>query len=265
MADSCANLCSTNSSQILVNSLLDITNDSVNMITNNDDTKELSLRLSKDENGWLWKRNLSQLKSFVSNELNLNGKWSSPGGKTKVFKNSQITLKWTGQTRGKFIMETDNKVVQVAKTCTTNIVTPGLTPNKIMQLTVMGLPLKRRDLQLLNLNFQLHQGKYMAQDAMCSRLNEVISYDNKILRMEAEINRVRFECENKIEILSRNSCDISLEHKYESCLKQKGATQKRRDSTNSCDSTKKARLQKKCSIVRFFCKFNLSLLLSFIV
>ena len=116
MADSRANLCSANSGQILANSLLDFTNDSVNMIINNDDTKELSLRLSTDENGWLWKGNLSQLKSFVSNELNLNGKWSSPGGETKVFKNTQITLKWFGQTRGKFIIETDNKVVQVAKT-----------------------------------------------------------------------------------------------------------------------------------------------------
>ena len=46
MADSCANLRSVNSSQILANSLLDFTNDSVNMITNNDDAKELSLRLS---------------------------------------------------------------------------------------------------------------------------------------------------------------------------------------------------------------------------
>ena len=32
---------------------------------------------------------------------------------------SQITLKLTGQTRGKFIIETDNKVVQVAKTLQT--------------------------------------------------------------------------------------------------------------------------------------------------
>ena len=68
------------------------------------------------------------LKTFVSPPgedhlpfrfLNLNGKWSSPGGETKVFRNSQITLKWTGQTRGKFIVETDNKVVQVAKTLQT--------------------------------------------------------------------------------------------------------------------------------------------------
>ena len=48
------------SSQIPANSLLDFTNDSVNMITNNDDTKEVSLRLSKDDNGWLRKGNLSQ-------------------------------------------------------------------------------------------------------------------------------------------------------------------------------------------------------------
>ena len=74
MADSCAKLCSVNSSQILANSLLDFTNDSVNMIINNDVTKELSLRLSKDENSWLWKGDLFQLKSFVSNVLNLNGK-----------------------------------------------------------------------------------------------------------------------------------------------------------------------------------------------
>ena len=83
-----------------------------------------------------------------------------------LIKNSQITLKWTGQTREKFIIETDNKVVQSGKDSTDfvqqiYVVTPGLPSNKIMQLTVMGLPLKRRDLQLLNLNFQLHQGKYM--------------------------------------------------------------------------------------------------------
>ena len=40
MADSCANLCSANSSQILANSLLDFTNDSVNVITNNDDIQK---------------------------------------------------------------------------------------------------------------------------------------------------------------------------------------------------------------------------------
>ena len=41
--------------------------------------------------------------------------------------------------------------------------------------------------------------------------------------------------------------------------------QKKHDSTKRRDSTTKARPKKKYSIVRFFRKFNLSLLLSFIV
>ena len=41
------------------------------------------------------------------------------------------------------------------------------------------------------------------------------------MRLEAEINRVRFECENKIEILSRNSCDLSFQHKYEKLFETK--------------------------------------------
>ena len=215
-----------NSSQILANSLLDFTNHSVNMITNNDYTKELSLRSSKDENGWLWKGNLSQLKSFVSNELNLNGQWSSPGGETKVFRNSQITLKWTGQTRGKFIVETDNKLVQVAKTLQTlysKYSNTRLDTKQNNAIDCYGSTTEAGRSAAAGPKLSTTSGEiYETQDVLCSRLNEIIlSYNNKILRMKAEINQVRSECENKMEILSRNSCGTSLEHKYEKLFEAK--------------------------------------------
>ena len=42
--------------------------------------------LSIDNGGYSWKGSVSQLKSFVRNDLNLPGSWSSPGGDRKVFR-----------------------------------------------------------------------------------------------------------------------------------------------------------------------------------
>ena len=89
-------------------------NESVKIPTNNVESKVLSSLVFIDESGYCWKGNLARLKSFVQNDLKLIGKWSLPGGETKLFKNTEIILKWTGQTRKKLIIEKDSEVNLVA-------------------------------------------------------------------------------------------------------------------------------------------------------
>ena len=91
-------------------------NESVKIPTNDVESKVLSSLVFIDESCYCWKGNLAQLKSFVQNDLKLIGKWSSPGGETKLFKNTEIILKWTGQTRKKLIIEKDSEVNLVANT-----------------------------------------------------------------------------------------------------------------------------------------------------
>ena len=81
-------------------------NESVNILPNdvaNNVTSNLISNLSFDDKGYLWKGTLQQLKRFVSKDLNLVGKWSSPGGERKIFNDSTlgITLRWSGLTRGR--------------------------------------------------------------------------------------------------------------------------------------------------------------------
>ena len=93
-------------------SLSDFVKDNVDMPTNSDESKLPSTfvsNLSINENVYIWKGNLPQLKCFVENDLKLIGKWSSPGGETKLFKNTEISLKWFGQTRKKLVIENDTE------------------------------------------------------------------------------------------------------------------------------------------------------------
>ena len=51
------------------------------------------------EGGYLaWESHISDLKEFVQNSLNFDGKWSSPGSDVKVFENEKYCLKWYGAT-----------------------------------------------------------------------------------------------------------------------------------------------------------------------
>ena len=114
MASGHVNLSSGNTSQILADSLINFMNESVNILPNdevNNDTSNLISNLSFDDNGYLWKGTLPQLKRFVSNDLKLAGKWSSPGGERRIFNGStlEITLKWSGPTRGRLIIVNDTE------------------------------------------------------------------------------------------------------------------------------------------------------------
>jgi hypothetical protein len=45
-----------------------------------------------------WDSTVSNLKEFVSNELGISGKWSSPGGEVKLLTSDSVSLKWHGKT-----------------------------------------------------------------------------------------------------------------------------------------------------------------------
>ena len=103
MATRRENLSSARTGQILTDSLVTFMNDSINMSIDDEVSKNASnfvSKLSIDDNGYLWKGNPEQLRCFVQDDLNLTGKWSSPGGERKVFTCSTegIKLKWFGPT-----------------------------------------------------------------------------------------------------------------------------------------------------------------------
>ena len=56
--------------------------------------------LSSTENGekFIWDGTLENLKKFVADELKLLGKWTSPGGETKLFTSPLVSLKWQSKT-----------------------------------------------------------------------------------------------------------------------------------------------------------------------
>ena len=117
MASGRVNLSSTNSSQILADSLIDFTNDFFNMAPKETGSLTTS-NLLIDNSGYSWKGNLSQLKSFVQNELKLAGDWSSPGGDRKVFESTDtcIKFKWYGQKRKKLVIDRDTDENLLANT-----------------------------------------------------------------------------------------------------------------------------------------------------
>ena len=114
MASSHANLNSGNTSQILADSLINFMNESVNILPNdeaNNVTSNLISNLLFDDKGYLWKGTLQQLKRFVSKDLKLAGKRSSPGGERKIFNDLTlgITLRWSGLTRGRLTIVNDTE------------------------------------------------------------------------------------------------------------------------------------------------------------
>ena len=71
-----------------------LTNSLVNPPSTRNENEPPSTQLSNlfaDESGYLWKGNLSELKRFVQDEIKLTGKWSSPGGETKLFKAQMLS------------------------------------------------------------------------------------------------------------------------------------------------------------------------------
>ena len=184
------NLSSANSSQILADSLLDFGKDTADLPTNSDESKlpsTLVSNLSIYENGYIWKLgNLPQLKRFVQNDLKLIGKWSSPGGETKLFKNTEISLKWFGQTRKKLIIEKDTEANLVTNTLNSlyNEAVLNITNSTVM--TCERLVYNKAEPALVEPELSVIWATINnLQDTMLVQLNQVTSaYDYKLSRIE---------------------------------------------------------------------------------
>ena len=55
-----------------------------------------------------WESCLESLKKFVQADLNLHGKWTSPGGEVKLFTCNEHTLKWYGVNKKKLVVVRDD-------------------------------------------------------------------------------------------------------------------------------------------------------------
>ena len=60
--------------------------------------EDLSYNLKATGEKFIWDGTLDNLKKFVSDELKLLGKWTSPGGETKLFTSGSLSLKWQSKT-----------------------------------------------------------------------------------------------------------------------------------------------------------------------
>lgn len=82
--------------------------DNVSNIANKVNLPSKSQLLRNDNGELTWYGNLEELKHFICEHLKLSGKWSSPGGETKLFTNDEITLKWNGPNRKKISVVKDD-------------------------------------------------------------------------------------------------------------------------------------------------------------
>ena len=98
MAVRCANLCSASPSQKLAESLVNFVYDDTFISKNKPIMDIQSANLYEYlfvENSELkWRGDLITLQKLVKDELNLTGKWTSPGGDVKQFSCLSATIKW---------------------------------------------------------------------------------------------------------------------------------------------------------------------------
>ena len=64
---------------------------------------------------YFWNGSLSELKSFVENNLGLSGKWTSPGGEVKLFANANFRMRWQGSSIKRLVIIKDDEKDYPAK------------------------------------------------------------------------------------------------------------------------------------------------------
>lgn len=171
----------------------------------NEPSSTQASNLIADKSGYLWKGNLSELKCFVQDVLKLTGKWSSPGGETKLFKGTDVILKWFGPTRMRLVVEKDSERNFLANTLLSLYTKKDVvcaTPTVEVELASLKLE--------LSTIWALLNGM---QDTMMVKLDEVTSvYENELETMKTKLNKVTSEYENKFEILNAKLDEVTLEH-----------------------------------------------------
>ncbi|CAB3994169.1 Hypothetical predicted protein [Paramuricea clavata] len=157
------------------------------------------------------------------NDLKLIGKWSLPGGETKLFKNTEIILKWTGQTRKKLIIEKDSEVNLVANTlkrlCNGDVFC--LDTATACKESIDDKATKQSvaaDSEFSTIWAAING----IQDVVTAKLEEVtLAHDIKLIRIEAEVCKVRSNYERKIENLNNKCHELLLKLECKKALEDK--------------------------------------------
>lgn len=69
-------------------------NSSVTIRDDLHDTDQLKYLVLDDEETTKWNGDFKSLQNFVENSLKLKGKWSTPGGGSKLFQNDDLSIRW---------------------------------------------------------------------------------------------------------------------------------------------------------------------------
>ena len=70
-------------------------------------SSSLNRYLTKQDDKFYWKGDLATLQQFVNKIVNLQGKWTSPGGDAKLFTSDECVLKWSGWKKMKITIKSD--------------------------------------------------------------------------------------------------------------------------------------------------------------
>ena len=60
-------------------------------------SNELYLNLKTNREKFYWDGAWCELRKFVLDDLKLTGRWTSPGGKVKLFPSDNFSIKWHGK------------------------------------------------------------------------------------------------------------------------------------------------------------------------
>ena len=178
---------------------------------------DLQCNLTQKEKDYFWEGNLPQLKSFVQKTLKIDGSWSSPGGKAKLFKGENVILKWYGPTRKKLVVQEDREDCSV---------------ESILQCLCRGVEKSQIDAQISieageGINIDQHINKTQLaslklelstvwavvngiQDTILVKLDEVNSdKESQLVKIRNEIDKIRLEHESQIKLLNVKLDNIS--------------------------------------------------------
>ena len=79
--------------------------------SNNNEEEHLisrAVNLTYSAKEFAWEGSLEELKAFVKYDLQLQGKWTSPGGEVKLFTSCNYILKWHGKSKLKLSIVCDD-------------------------------------------------------------------------------------------------------------------------------------------------------------
>ena len=196
----------------------------------------------------VWTSDLDTLKKFVENRLNLQGKWTSPGGNSKQFKSSsknliitwynrkQLTLAFQGPDgpyfKSKLVdlvlnkkarldssvldssstTEQENSPLLEAENCYAKLRPKGAEGEAVNSSEEVVNPMIIADIEGLKFELLILQKKVESNTGLLSRLNRQSQDD---LAVDAELYKYKERCDKLLSLITKKDREIEdLEEKY---------------------------------------------------